>query len=70
MNKPYTCHQPNCGTEFDLLPDDLMEMINNGMQQMPEKIKTKCPGCYAAGNTSVDQMIYTVDITQDPPQPI
>ena len=68
MNKPYTCH--NCGTEFDLWPDDLLEQFNVGQGTPsvgPDKVKVKCPGCYGNGYTSVSQMIYTVDATTTPP---
>lgn len=60
MNKAYTCH--NCATEFDLWPDELLQQFAPGGSDVgPDKVKIKCPGCYSAGYTSVDQMIYTID---------
>jgi hypothetical protein len=60
MNHPYTCH--NCSTVFDLWPDDLKEQFSMTNQPEPELVQVKCPGCYDAGFTAVEQMIYTVNM--------
>ena len=63
MNKPYTCH--NCSTEFEALTDDVIAQFRRRGQPPPERVRLKCPGCYDAGYTSVDQMIYILDISGD-----
>ena len=71
MNKPYTCHQ--CGTEFDLLPDAGPVGIRRaiGPQPEPQKVRVRCPGCYAAGYTGCPgsrnppgrgDMVYIIDL--------
>jgi hypothetical protein len=59
MNLPYTCH--NCKTKFDLVPDEEKEMLETAEQGIPKLIKVRCPGCYKAGFTSIDQMEYVVN---------
>jgi hypothetical protein len=65
VNKPYTCH--NCGTVFDAFPSDVQEKINLEILAPPRTITVKCPGCYANGYTSVNEMIYTLDISGETP---
>lgn len=75
MNKPYTCH--NCSTVFDAYPDSVkmgFESIGEPGARVgpmrpgarrPDKLKVRCPGCYNAGYTAIDQMVYTLDISGD-----